>query len=44
MVFDRIYRMERILSLRKHPDNDVYNEFVAEILTPRDRNPGIASL
>lgn len=30
--------------MRKHPDNTVYNEFAAEILIPRDRDPGIASL
>ena len=36
--------MERMLSFRKLPDNVVYNEFAAEILTPRDRNQEIASL
>jgi len=30
--------------LKKNPDNTVYNEFAAETLIPRERDPGIASL
>ena len=32
------------IEFEKHTDNTVYNEFAAEILIPRDRDPGIASL